>query len=361
MTYSSNAQLPEAVRNALDEDQQTEWRDVFNSAYEGTCARNDECASKISWSQMKKHARHFAGWATAEVIDKQGDKLEIDAFKKTMKKFMDLGAPLIDQHSNRKVGSYIGYEFRNKGDVPSLWVEGVIYKGHRIHDATWEKIQKGEYPAMSIGADPLEKARECNEKMCWNAIKKLDLFEISVVDNPANGEATIEEVNHMAKSHSSDDYLTKSDNHNTGDTMAEEPQTTEKEVDGGGAPAVEPTVEKTDFEAVVKELVGTVQKLAADVESLKNPNPPEEEEEEEEIPETEEKGLSVEDIQKAVKDTVQEELRKMAADRPADTPRPDLKKHELGESSAQKLSSNPDKLAKMSISEIDNLIDGGAY
>ena len=108
---------------------------------------------------------------------------------------MKLGATIIDKHSNRKVGSYINYEFRNKDSNAALWMEGVIYKGHRIHDETWDKIKSGEYPALSIGADPLESKKECDAKTCWNAIKAIDLFEISVVDAPANPEATIEEVN----------------------------------------------------------------------------------------------------------------------------------------------------------------------
>jgi len=61
MTYSANSRLPEVVRNALDENQQTEWREIFNSTYEGAFDRNDECASKIAWSRMKKHPRYFEG------------------------------------------------------------------------------------------------------------------------------------------------------------------------------------------------------------------------------------------------------------------------------------------------------------
>ena len=67
MPYDSNSQLPEAVQNALSESDQTKWRKVFNSALSDTCDNDDTCAAKVAWSQMKKQARSFAGWATYEV------------------------------------------------------------------------------------------------------------------------------------------------------------------------------------------------------------------------------------------------------------------------------------------------------
>ena len=352
MPYDSNSQLPEAVQNALSESDQTKWRKVFNSALSDTCDNDDTCAAKVAWSQMKKTARHFAGWATAEIVDKQGDKIEIGAFKSTMQKFMKLGATIIDKHSNRKVGSYINYEFRNKDSNAALWMEGVIYKGHRIHDETWDKIKSGEYPALSIGADPLESKKECDAKTCWNAIKAIDLFEISVVDAPANPEATIEEVNTVAKSDIT--LITK------GDSMTD-PETKEKEdVDGGEPVAGSTEKEEPDIMAVLKALSDKVAALEAKA------FPPEEEEEkedeeEEEEEETEEKSaepaatLTIKDIKKAVKAGVQAELKKLTATKEADTPRPDLKKHEMS-APFQKALEDPDALAKMSIKEIDAMM-----
>ena len=357
MPYDSNSQLPEAVQNSLSESDQTKWRKVFNSALSDTCDNDDTCAAKVAWSQMKKNARHFAGWATAEIVDKQGDKIEIGAFKSTMQKFMKLGATIIDKHSNRKVGSYIDYEFRNKDSNAALWMEGVIYKGHRIHDETWDKIKSGEYPALSIGADPLESKKECDAKTCWNAIKAIDLFEISVVDAPANPEATIEEVNTVAKSDIT--LITK------GDSMTE-PETKEKEDVDGGEPVAEST-DKSEFdaEAMCKALAEQMTSMKAQFDKA---FPPEEEEEEEEEPEEDEDKekstevaaepsatLTIKEIKKAVKEGVQAELKKLTANKEADTPRPDLKKHEMS-APFQKALENPDELAKMSIKEIDAMM-----
>lgn len=357
MPYDSNSQLPEAVQNALSEFDQTKWRKVFNSALSDACDNDDTCAAKVAWSQMKKNARSFAGWATAEIVDKQGDKIEIGAFKSTMQKFMKLGATIIDKHSNRKVGSYINYEFRNKDSNAALWMEGVIYKGHRIHDETWDKIKSGEYPALSIGADPLESKKECDAKTCWNAIKAIDLFEISVVDAPANPEATIEEVNTVAKSDIT--LITKGDSEMTDKTKEKET------VDGGETVAGSTEKEEPDIMAVLKALSDKVAALEAKAFPPEEEEEDEEKEEEDEEEETEEKSaevaaepaatLTLKDIKKAVKDGVQAELKKLTATKDADTPRPDLKKHEMS-TPLKKMQDNPDALAKMSIKQIDAMM-----
>ena len=62
MPYSRNKDLPEGVKNALPRTGQTIWRKAFNSALEGTCDGDEECAAKVAWSAVKK------------VFKKEGDK-----------------------------------------------------------------------------------------------------------------------------------------------------------------------------------------------------------------------------------------------------------------------------------------------
>jgi HK97 family phage prohead protease len=356
MPYSENSQLPEAVRNSLSDSDQTKWRTIFNEAYEGDCNKNDRCAAKVAWSQLKKNARYFAGWASAEVIDRQGDVIEVGAFRKTMDLFMQLGSSIIDQHSNRKVGQYINYEFRDKtcGDgteKPGVYMEGVIYKGQRIHDDVWEKVKSGEYSGLSIGADPLETKRECDAKTCWNAIKNIDLFEISVVEVPANQEALIDEINHVAKS----------DMKFIGDPMAEEPKSkpVEKAADTeDGAPAVEePILAKIDeILSLLKGLDNRMTELEKKL--VKEEKPPVDEEEDDEEEDMDKKSAEpAADMEAVVEKAVEKALEKRMKDKEPDTPRPDLKKHELVSSPLQGLT--PEKLAKMDVREIDALVDSG--
>ena len=62
MPFTGNEQLPKGVKSLAPE-QQSKWRKVFNSAYEGTCKdreNRDECASKIAWSQVSKSYVEFS-------------------------------------------------------------------------------------------------------------------------------------------------------------------------------------------------------------------------------------------------------------------------------------------------------------
>lgn len=190
--YDTNEALPEPVRNSLDEANQTKWREVFNNALSGTCDGDDGCAARVAWSAVKKEARLIEGWASTDALDKQGDVVEPDAFKRTMERYMAQGGLLIDRHSNRKIGAVIDYAFKEKDGKNGLWITAAIYKQYKVQDEVWEKIRQGKYEAFSIGADPLRIGRLCDGDKCWNTIKDLELFEISVVDKPANPEATIE-------------------------------------------------------------------------------------------------------------------------------------------------------------------------
>lgn len=58
MPYASNSDLPPAVKDHLPDAAQTMYRDVFNSAWKGSCkdAENkDECAAKQAWGVVHKH------------------------------------------------------------------------------------------------------------------------------------------------------------------------------------------------------------------------------------------------------------------------------------------------------------------
>lgn len=362
MPYDSNDKLPEAVRNSLEEAQQTKWREVFNGSLSESC--DDACASKIAWSKLEKHARWFDGWASAEVVDRQADLIEMKAFESTMDKFMQMGGTLIDQHSNRKVGAYIDYDFREKNGTPALWVKGVIYRGHRVHDDVWTKICNKDYPALSIGADPIDFEKQCDGKICWNTIKDLDLFEISPVEAPANQEATIEHVNYTAKA---DNYINKSttNDKSLGDSMAEETKPTDKPVDktDGADPVEEPTEKSNEIVEAVKALGDMVTSLTAEMDTIKAKVFPSEEEEDEpeedkaededEDEEDKEKSLTLVDIKKAIR----AELKGIVKDTKTATPRPQLTKHEMDDKQLTKALTDRTALAGMSIREIDALVD----
>ena len=347
MPYSENSQLPEAVRNSLSEADHSKWREIFNSTYKGDCNKNDQCAAKLAWSQLKKNARCFAGWASVELVNRQGDMVEIGAFQKALDFFMASGASMMNQHNNRRVGSWINYELRNKMcsdgvERPAVYLGGIVFKGQRIYDNVWEKVCRKEYADLSIGADPRDQGKACSAKTCWNVVKNMDLFEVSPVEVGANQEANIEEVNVLAKNQV-----------HLGDTMAEEPNSTQKAGDTDGAPAVESNIAKSD--EILTLLKGIDGRLSEVEKKLEKEDKPPEEEEKKEDPEEEEeqKEKSAEpapDIGSIVEKAVDKTLAKRMKGKEPDTPRPDLKKNDLTKSQALIMLEDSSKTAGMGTS-----------
>lgn len=144
--------------------------------------------------------RLFGGYATVEVVDKQGELVDIGAFKKSFSAFMEMGGNIIDMHTNKKIARVIGHDFTKKDGKDALWLDMECYKLYPYHDDVWEKIQNGEYKGLSMGGRRKkgEFKLKCDDNGCHNHVKGIELFEVSVVDNPANPEATIERVS-MAK------------------------------------------------------------------------------------------------------------------------------------------------------------------
>jgi len=52
MPYSSNSDLPKAVRQTVPEDKHSQFRQVFNSVYEDT--KSEQRAFQAAWSAVEK-------------------------------------------------------------------------------------------------------------------------------------------------------------------------------------------------------------------------------------------------------------------------------------------------------------------
>jgi hypothetical protein len=91
---------------------------------------------------------------------------------------------------------------------------------------------------------------------------------------------------------------------------------------------------------------------------VKEEKPPVDEEEDDEEEDMDKKSAEpAADMEAVVEKAVEKALEKRMKDKEPDTPRPDLKKHELVSSPLQGLT--PEKLAKMDVREIDALVDSG--
>jgi hypothetical protein len=145
---------------------------------------------------IKREERIVIGIATADNIDKSGDIVD---FKASIEAFSSWAGNIREMHSPIAVGKAIKYEpVKIKGDdgqeYNAMKVEAYISKGAQD---TWEKVLDGTLRSFSIGGRILE--REIDSKKMFRGrpasiIKKYELGELSLVDNPANQNAVIDIV-----------------------------------------------------------------------------------------------------------------------------------------------------------------------
>lgn len=162
-------------------------------------------------SMVKKEERIVVGIATADNIDKAGDIVDFNA---SLTAFKSWAGNIREMHSPIAVGKAINYEpVKIKGadgeEYNAIKVEAYISKGAQD---TWEKVLDGTLRAFSIGGRILEK--EVDTKKIFrgkpaNIIKRYELGELSLVDNPANQIAVIDII--KMSNDGSLDYILKVD------------------------------------------------------------------------------------------------------------------------------------------------------
>jgi hypothetical protein len=137
---------------------------------------------------VAKSLRIVSGFASVEVRDVQGDLISIDAIDDAMYKFMTQSRSLHFEHS-LPVGEILRWERRDKDGKDAIWIDAYLYDNEATKEI-WQKIQDGEIHGFSI--------RGIAKNRSNGKITELELYEISLVFQPANQEALI--VNAIEKS-----------------------------------------------------------------------------------------------------------------------------------------------------------------
>ena len=152
----------------------------------------------MGWQNEKEwyNDRIFETFITQEVVDKQGDKISIEAFKEIMPWFMKFGA-IHYKHSSVILGEPVAWKV--DGDKVKLKIG--VHKKFPVHDDIWKEIKEfGEFGTASIGGQSIISNLRCDSEKCYNDITKLGLWDVSWVGaNPANPGAQVDKVNMMAK------------------------------------------------------------------------------------------------------------------------------------------------------------------
>ena len=157
-----------------------------------------------------------AGYASVEVVDKQGDKITKEALKNAFKKFM--GDPKYRNvqlaHSNIQVGEVVPNYTDNEGrlwksEVDDVGMFVVVELRDDIEKAkeVAAEIRKGALRGFSIGGQAFKRVRKSDPVHGdYQEISKLELHEVTICEKGINPEATFrilkedkEKVNKMTE------------------------------------------------------------------------------------------------------------------------------------------------------------------
>ena len=163
--------------------------------------------SKVSWlsegnnlklsmpiAKIDIEKRVVSGFATLDNIDRQGDIVPSEA---SVKAFEDFRGNIREMHDDKKaVGKLISfkedsfYDEETEKFYKGVFVSTYVSKGAQD---TWEKVLDGTLTGFSIGGRVKDYEDTYNEEMdkSVRTIKEYDLFELSLVDNPANQYANV--------------------------------------------------------------------------------------------------------------------------------------------------------------------------
>jgi HK97 family phage prohead protease len=160
------------------------------------------CGLQIKFAGDETKAGTFSGYGSIfGNVDSYGDVVQKGAFAATLKDWKKRKSmpKMLLQHGSfmgpAEDGIPIGIWTRMEEDDTGLLVEGELFaldtqKGRYIH----EGMQSGALDGLSIGYIPREVAYGKKPEDPARTIKKLDLFEVSVVTFPANSESRVESV-----------------------------------------------------------------------------------------------------------------------------------------------------------------------
>ena len=167
---------------------------------------NDMLINKAHWTTDKDSVRlsmpigkvdierrMVSGFATLDNIDKQDDIVTTEA---SLQAFKNFRGNLREMHQPSAVGKIVSFKEDRYFDPNSkkfysgVYVSAYVSKG--AQDA-WEKVLDGTYSGFSIGGNikSWDDAYNADMDKAIRIIKDYDLYELSLVDSPANQFASI--------------------------------------------------------------------------------------------------------------------------------------------------------------------------
>ena len=144
-------------------------------------------------AKVDQERRIVSGFATLDNVDRQGDIVPTDA---SVKAFETFRGNLREMHQQIAVGKVVSFKEdkyfdpEEKKFYNGVYVSAYVSKGAQD---TWEKVLDGTLTGFSIGGNIKDYEDIFNEDMdkSIRIIKDNELYELSLVDNPANQFANV--------------------------------------------------------------------------------------------------------------------------------------------------------------------------
>jgi hypothetical protein len=184
---------------------------LINKAYWETTGDSVRLSMPIGKVDVER--RMVSGFATLDNIDKQGDIVTTESSVEAFKNFR---GNLREMHQPSAVGKIVSFKEDRYFDpsvkkfYSGVYVSAYVSKG--AQDA-WEKVLDGTYKGFSIGGNIKNWDDAYNEELSKTirVIKEYDLFELSLVDNPANQFANIVSIEKVDGKNVVGGYLSKAE------------------------------------------------------------------------------------------------------------------------------------------------------
>jgi archaellum component FlaC len=184
---------------------------IINKAHWIT--EGDNVRFSMPIGKVDQERRIVSGFATLDNIDKQNDIVTTEASLEAFRKFR---GNLREMHQPSAVGKIVSFkedryfEPQSKKFYSGVYVSAYVSKGAQD---TWEKVLDGTLTGFSIGGNITKSDDTFDEKLDKSVriIKEYELFELSLVDNPANQFANVNSLEKVDGKNTVSGYLSKTE------------------------------------------------------------------------------------------------------------------------------------------------------
>jgi len=184
---------------------------IINKAHWVT--EGDNVRFSMPIGKVDQERRIVSGFATLDNIDKQNDIVTTEASLEAFRKFR---GNLREMHQPSAVGKIVSFkedryfEPQSKKFYSGVYVSAYVSKGAQD---TWEKVLDGTLTGFSIGGNITKSDDTFDEKLDKSVriIKEYELFELSLVDNPANQFANVISIEKVGGKNTVSGYLSKTE------------------------------------------------------------------------------------------------------------------------------------------------------